>query len=251
MLPIAIQLYSVRDDMEKDFEGTLRAIKSYGYDGVELAGFYGKTAEEVQAILSEIGLTPVSAHVGIDLMRADMEQVIRDYNTVGCKYIAVPWLNPEDRLTSENAEKTVSDIRRFTKMAMDNGLIMCYHNHDFEFERINGEYAFDLLYSEIPEIMVEQDSCWVAVSGENPSEYLKKYSGRTPLLHLKDFVGTKADNTFELRPNGYGVQNFMEIIKTAEENGVEWLIVEQDEPSMDKSRLECAKLSIEYLETLR
>lgn len=251
MLPIAIQLYSVRDDMEKDFEGTLRAIKSYGYEGVELAGFYGKTAEEVKNILSEIGLVPVSAHVGIELMRADMEQVIKDYKTVGCKYIAVPWLNPEDRLTSENAEKTVSDIRRFTKMAMDNGLIMCYHNHDFEFERINGEYAFDLLYSEIPELKVEQDSCWVAVSGESPSEYLKKYSGRTPLLHLKDFAGTRADNTFELRPNGYGVQNFGEIIKTAEENGVEWLIVEQDEPSMDKSRLECAKLSIEYLETLR
>ena len=77
--------------------------------------------------------------------------------------------------------------------------------------------------------------------------FVIRYKNRTPLLHLKDYVGSKADGSFELRPNGYGVQNFKEIISTAEQTGVEWLIVEQDSPSMNLNPMECAKKSIEYL----
>lgn len=246
-LPIAIQLYSVRDAAEKDLEAVLKAIKEYGYEGVELAGFYGRTPAEMAELLKKYGLTAVSAHVGYADMCSDMAKVISDHKTVGCEYIAVPWLNDEDRLESENCARTVTNIRVFAKMCSDACMKLCYHNHDFEFTKINGVYAFDMLYSELPELFVEQDSCWVSVSGESPVEYLKKYSGRTPLLHLKDYVGSRQDGDFELRPNGYGVQDFKSIINAAEKCGVKWLIVEQDEPSMDRSSLECAKLSIDYL----
>ena len=245
--PIALQLYSVRDFIEKDLIGTLKAIKEYGYEGVELAGLCGRTAEELKKILDDVGLTAISAHVGFHEMRQDMEKVISDYKLLGCKYIAIPGLAPDDRLDAENSEKTIEDIKKFAQMGLEAGLPLCYHNHDWEFVRIDGEYIFDILYEKVPHILVEQDSCWLAVAGESPVEYLKKYSGRTPLLHTKDYVGSKKEGNLELRPNGYGIQDFSSIIKTASECGVEWLIVEQDAPAMDKTSLECAKLSIDYL----
>lgn len=249
-LPIAFQLYSVRNTAEIDLEGTLRAIKDYGYEGVELAGLYGKTPEELAALLSEIGLKAVSAHVAYAEMCNDMAKVISDYKKLGCEYIAIPWMAAEDRMESENAAKTVANVGAFAEMCKNAGIKLCYHNHDFEFISVNGEYAFDILYSKIPGLFVEQDSCWVAVAGESPVEYLKRYKNRTPVLHLKDYAGSKSDGSFEYRPNGYGVQDMKAIITVAEENGVEWLVVEQDEPSMDKTELECAKLSIDYLKTI-
>lgn len=250
MLPIGIQLYSVREEAEKDIESVLRELKRFGYDGVELCGFYGRTPKEMKSLLDEIGLKAVSAHVDLNLMRADMGKVIEDYKTVGCEFVVVPWLAEADRMDGENGEKTVEEIEAFAKMAEAAGVPLCYHNHEFEFDVIDGEYAFDRLFARVPNLMVEQDSCWVAVSGESPAEYLRKYSGRTPLLHLKDYCGSRKNGDLELRPNGYGVQNFAEIISVAEENGVRWLVVEQDTPSMDKTALECAKLSIDYLKTI-
>lgn len=246
-LPIALQLFSVRDFARNDVESTLKEVKKYGYDGVELAGLYGKTPEEFKKMLDEIGLIPISAHVGYNEMCADMAKVISDYKVVGCKYLAVPWLDPEDRIESETGAKTLENIKRFADMAEEAGMALCYHNHEFEFAEIDGEYIFDILYKKISNLFVEQDSCWVASSGVSPDEYLKKYSGRTPLLHLKDYVGKKIDGDFEFRPLGDGVQNFESMIKTAEDTEVEWLIVEQDSPSIGLSSLECAKKSIDYL----
>ncbi len=250
-LPIAIQLYSVRDDLERDFEGTIKKIKEFGYDGVELCGFYGKTPLEMKGFLDSVGLKAVCAHVGLAEMRADMEKVIADCKAVGCDYIAVPWLPEEDRFETANGEKSVEDISRFCKMANEGGLSLCYHNHEFEFVKMeNGVYALDWLYSKIPDLKVEQDACWVSASGESPVEYLEKYSGRTPLLHLKDYAGSRGEKNFQLRPVGYGVQDIKAIVASAEKNGVQWLIVEQDFPSMDKTALECAKLSIDYLKSI-
>jgi len=248
--PIALQLYSVRNAAEKDIEAVLKEIKSYGYDGVELAGLYGKTPKEMADLLNRFGLKPISAHVPYAEMCADIEKVIKDYKTIGCEYIAIPWLAEADRINGENAKEAVENISLFAKLCKENGITLCYHNHDFEFVKIGNEYAFDMLYSEIPELFVQQDSCWVAVAGESPVAYLEKYKNRTPVLHVKDYCGNKKEGSFEYRPVGYGVQDFKSIVSAAEKNGVKWLVIEQDEPSMDKTELECAKLSIDYLKTI-
>ncbi len=269
MLPIAIQLYSLRNEMEKDVESTLKAVKEYGYNGVEFAGLCGKTPEEMKSLLVEIGLVPVSAHIPLCDLRNDLDKVINDYKAVGCKNLVVPYLPDEDRPAGEGFKKVVADLELFGEIIRNAGMTLSYHNHDFEFVRMEtGEYGFDYLYSNTsPEnLLVQQDTCWVRVAGESPIAYLEKYANRCPLLHLKDFVGEKSENmynligieetktdapqSFEFRPVGYGVQDFKSIISTAEKCGVEWLIVEQDEPSMDKSPLECAKMSIEYLKTI-
>lgn len=267
-LPVALQLYSVRDDLAKDLPGTLQKVKEMGYVGVELAGMYHYTAEQIKAELDKVGLTAVSAHVPLQSMRNDMDKVISDYKIIGCKYMVVPYLPAEDRETDEAFVKAVADIRVACQKATEAGFIMLYHNHDFEFEKIGEQYRLDYLYENIPASLLQTqlDLCWVKVGGENPAEYLRKYADRAPLVHFKDFVGQKSDSMyeligikseakktegkFELRPVGYGCQDWYSNIKAVEESIAEWVIVEQDKATMDKTPIESASLSRNYLKTL-
>ena len=267
-LSVAVQVYSVRDFAEQDMRGTLQKIKAMGYAGVEFAGLYGNSAEDVKAMCDEIGLVPISAHVALAEMRKDCDKVIKDYSTIGCKYIVVPYLNPADRPGAEGWEQTIADIREIGKKAHENGLTLLYHNHDFEFVTIDGKYALDILYDTIPAdyLQTEIDTCWVNVGGENPAEYVKKYAGRAPVVHLKDFFGEKSEdmyeligidkkaptrpNNFEFRPVGSGLQDFPPIIEAAKFAGAGWVVVEQDKPSMGLTSLECIEKSRKYLKSI-
>ena len=269
--PIAIQLFSVRGDLEKDFEGTLKQIKALGYDGVEFAGLYGKAPAEVKALCESIGLVPISAHVPFVDMMADPEKVLGDYAAIGCRYVAIPYLTEEYRPGTEGFRKTIEGARVLGETAKKLGMTLLYHNHDFEFVKIDGKYALDVLYDTVPAdlLQTELDTCWVNVGGENPSAYVRKYAGRAPVVHLKDFylsgkkpeqmceiIGIETEKkepeekTFEFRPLGKGMQDFPAILAASEDAGAEWVVVEQDEPSMGKTPMECAEISIGYLKTL-
>ncbi len=267
--PVAIQLYSLRDVLGDDFEGTLRKVKKMGYDGVEFAGLYDKSAAEVKALCEEIGLTPISAHVPLDAMLADPDLMMKTYAEIGCEYVVIPYLVPEYRPGSPKFDDLIEGAKMLGAKAKEYGMTLCYHNHDFEFAKIGDEYALDVLYTEVPaELLGTQlDTCWVNVGGENPVDYILKYSGRANIVHLKDFVGSRSENMyaligidedeekdtkgqFEFRPVGYGLQDFPAILDACEKAGTKWVVVEQDQPSMDKSSLECAKMSIDYLRSL-
>ena len=265
--PIAIQVYSVRDAAEADFDATLKALKEFGYDGIELAGLYGNAPETVRDLCKKHGLNPISAHVSYKEMMADPDKLFSDYATIGCKYVAIPSL-PTDRIPGgEKWDETASLIKTFSAAAEKNGIQLLYHNHDFEFETVGGEYKLDIMYKTIPAgvLDTELDTCWVNVGGEDPAEYVKKYAGRTPVVHLKDFFGEKSDDMYELigeetkpkrpggfefRPVGAGLQNFPAILDAADAAGAEWVVVEQDKPSMELTSMECAKKSIEYLRSI-
>lgn len=267
-LPIALQLYSVREEMQKDFEGALKKVKAFGYDGVEFAGLFGKSAIEVRKIVDDLGLNAVSAHVPIDEMLADPESTMETYRTIGCRYVAVPWLDEKRRPGGAEYTSTVDGIRRLAGCARRYGLILLYHNHDFEFVKTGDKYALDLLYENIPELMTELDTCWIGVAGEDPAYYIELYVGRAPVVHLKDYdlPGKKpakmydligADNkasedgsVFEFRPIGYGMQNCTKILTAVAKAGSQWIVVEQDMPSMGKTPLECAEMSIQYLKSI-
>ena len=270
--PIGVQLYSVRDAMAEDFEGTIKKVKEMGYDGVEFAGLFGNSPEKVKAICDENGLVPISAHVSYDEIAADPEKVISDYAKIGCKYIAIPYAVEERRPGGELFDETVEGIRNFAAIGKKYGITMLYHNHDFEFEKLNGEYLLDLLYKALSadELQTELDTCWVNYGGEDPAAYLRKYAGRAPVVHIKDFVaksrGAKVydligiddgaqeladgEKDFSYMPVGYGVQDMPAIVDACKAAGAEWLIIEQDDPSMGKTPLECIKLSIDYLKTI-
>ncbi len=267
-LPIALQVYSVRGDAKADLKGTLEKIKTMGYDGIELAGLYDYTPEDIKAMCEEIGLVPISAHVPYLTMVADAKAVLSQYAAIGCKFVAVPYLTPEYRPGTDLFPEVIENVKKIGKTAKELGMQLLYHNHDFEFIKLDGKYALDILYDEVPAeyLQTELDVCWVNVGGEDPANYLKKYTGRAPVVHLKDFYGERSEDMYELigiekktpkkpgnfefRPVGSGLQNFPAILEAAEAASAEWLIVEQDEPSMGLTPLECAKKSIDYLKSL-
>ena len=189
--PIALQLYSVRDNLARDFEGTLRQVAQMGYDGVEFAGLYGKSGEEVKRITDELGLKVISAHVPLAEMVADPEGVFALYKSLGCAYVAVPYLPESGRPVVGDFEKTVKTVTELALKAKEAGLTLLYHNHDFEFVKMeNGRYGLDELYTRVPADLLETeiDTCWVNVAGVDPAAYVEQYTGRAPVVHLKDFV---------------------------------------------------------------
>lgn len=266
--PIALQLYSVRDDLAADFRGTLEKVKALGYDGVEFAGLFGHSADEVKAMLDELSLTPVSAHVPFVDMMANPD-ILADYAKIGCEFVVIPYLTEEYRPGQEKFNEVIAGAKLLGEKANTLGMKLCYHNHDFEFVKLGGEYALDVLYSEVPASLLQTqiDTCWVNVGGEDPAAYVRKYAGRAEIVHLKDFAGQKSEKmyaligiddgkdsadtgAFEFRPVGYGKQDFPAILAAAEDAGAKWVVVEQDQPSMGKTAIECAGMSIEYLKSL-
>ncbi|MBQ2915252.1 MAG: sugar phosphate isomerase/epimerase [Clostridia bacterium] len=267
-MKIGLQVYTVRDAADKDFKGTMEKIKEMGYDGVELAGLCGKTIAEVAAIMKEVGLLVESAHVPYQELIVDPVNTIAAYKSLGCKYITIPYMVDEHRPGNPGFNEVVANIAKIGEECKKQGVTLLYHNHDFEFVRVeNGQYGLDYLYSEVPAdlLQTELDTCWVNVAGENPTEYIKKYAGRCPVVHLKDFVGGKSENMYELigtdtakaetkeefafRPVGQGVQDFKSITAAAVECGAEWMIVEQDN-TYEIPSVEAAKMSREYLKSI-
>ncbi len=270
---VGLQLYSIREDMEKDMAAALKQVKEMGYDYVEFAGYFGKSAEEVRALLDQNGLQCVSVHQGYDVFLQDEKANVDYLKTIGAKFCAVPWMGRDRHAGTERFKQTVEEFMQVGKALKAGGITLCYHNHDFEFERHDGKFLLDWLYESVPaELLQTQiDTCWVRYAGYDPAEYVKQYSGRCPTVHLKDFVcknfnmgpvyaliddsgkeGKKAsreDNGFEFRPLGQGVQEIPAILAAAEEAGSDYVIVEQD-ASPTCAPMEAAKQSRAYLKSL-
>ena len=248
----------------------MRQIKAMGYDGVELAGLYGLDPAYIRDTLAEIGLTPISAHVPLADMIADMPKVLADYTVIGVKYLVVPYLPEEYRHNTPGYPVVLEEMRKIGAQAKAAGLKLLYHNHDFEFVTLpDGTFGFDDIYTQIPAdlLMVEPDTCWIKVAGQNPAAYVRKYGSRCEIVHLKDFIkegnpknlykliGIETEEAeeetgmFEFRPVGFGQQIWEPILDAAMEAGSKWVVVEQDE-HYDLDPLEAARRSRAYLQIL-
>ncbi|MBQ0150088.1 MAG: sugar phosphate isomerase/epimerase [Bacteroidales bacterium] len=275
-LPIGVQLYSVRTDLEKDFYGTLKAIKEMGYAGVEFYGeYYGNSAVQVKKWCTELGLIPFSNHIPFQAMIDDIDKVIEENTILGVQYVVFPYMDEASRpgIDLEQFKKTVAKIGECGAKVSEAGFQLLYHNHDFEFVPIaDGGLGYDYIFgqNEKKNLQTELDVCWCDYSGNNPAEYLTKYAGRIPVVHMKDYklegklssapyalIGISTDNSmkddggwFEYRPLGEGQVDIPAVIKAAIDGGAQWLCVEQDEPSQGRSRLEGVAKSTEYLRAL-
>ncbi len=270
-LPVAIQVYGLRDLLENtpdNFKNVMIKIKEFGYDGVELAGLYGLEPAFVRDTLKEVGLTPISAHVAFAEMMENIDKVIEDYRVIGVKYLVMPYMAEEYRpVNPEGFEKFLPLLNEVGKKIHDAGMTFLYHNHDFEFVKLpDGRYGYDAMFEAIDHdnLMCELDTCWCDVATGQAPEFIKKYTDRIPVVHLKDYIkkgevknmykliGIEEEESegdtgyFGFRPVGFGQMIWEPVLEASLEANAKWVVVEQDE-HYDMDVLECARRSREYL----
>lgn len=229
---IGLQLYTVREQLEADFEGTLRHAAGLGYEGVEFHNYGNFTAEDLRALLDELGLKAIGTHIQLSNLKNNLENEIAYLKTIGAKYAICPWLE-DDARDAESWKQHFIDFAQIGRVCREHNIEFLYHNHEFEFSTlIDGEMVFEKLFNSIPasDLKVEMDIGWVQYSGIDPVTYIVNYAGRLPVLHLKDFLKESRDpekqiDTVEL---GQGDLPLLDILQAASDANVEWVIVEQD-----------------------
>lgn len=217
---LGIQLYTVRDELEKDFLGTLRFLANQGIEGVEFACNYGGLEPDKLAIsLDALGLETYSLYEDLDSI-ADVNSKVYDYTeTLGCRYLTCGF--SEDVLKN-NFDLCLEKLKKANRTANSKGLRLCYHAHAYEFDKYGSETYLEIILRET-NLLFEADTAWIYAGGENVRAYLEKHKDRIPLIHIKDITADR-DYT-EL---GNGVINFAEVIDFVRNSQVEWLGYEQD-----------------------
>lgn len=249
---IGLELYTVRDALGKDFEGTLARVAKIGYKEVEFAGMFAKLPDFTPApkhaleVLKANGLTAPATHVPYTaLSPANWPKVIEASEIVGNKYIVNPSIDRELAKTADGWKKAAETFNRAGKESVRSGIHLGYHNHVEEFKPVDGKLPYDILLTECdPKLVVmEMDLGWAHKAGADPLAYFAKYPGRFPLVHVKDF--DKDGNMTEV---GKGVIDWKAIFAKADLGGIKHYFVEHDDP---KDRFASAQTSYEYLEKLR
>jgi sugar phosphate isomerase/epimerase len=242
-VPIALQMYTVRDDAASDFAGTLRKVADTGYAGVELAGTGGMPASALRALLQDLGLQIAGSHVSLQMLEDDLNAVL-DYNSeLGNPRVVCPWLAMERR-TAEGYRALAESLNRVGAACRERGMELCYHNHDFEFERFDGQTGFDILFGSTDPglVKIELDTFWAVKGGYDAAEIIRKYAGRIPLIHLKDMTDDDEKTFAEV---GEGTMDWPSIFAAGDAAGAAWYIVEQDKCA--RPPLESIRISLDNL----
>lgn len=246
-IPVGLQLYTLRNETAEDFVGTLKKVADIGYKTVEFAGYGGIEAKEMKKHLDDLGLKAASSHVSMELLENELNQLIEYNLEIGSDYMMVPFLNKEERLKGGALKETINSIRSIAEECKRQGMQLGYHNHDFEFEKVDGQYILDVLYQEIDAdlLVAELDLFWVAKAGLDPKSYMMQYKGRCPVIHVKDMTKDERRVFAEV---GQGSIDFPSIFASAEEVGIKHYLVEQDQ--CERPPLESVKMSMDYLKSI-
>ena len=260
---IGIQLYTIRDAMTADVPGSLKKVADLGYKYVELADyadgkFYGYQPAEFKKLVNDLGMQILSSHTqveGAGVTPESAKKMAEDHALIGAKYCIQPWIVEEMRTTVASYQRMASNWNQIGKVMKENGLQFGYHNHNFEFNTVEGKVPyFDILLAELDKdlVIMELDMFWTTEAGHNPVDIFKKYPGRFPLFHLKDGY-TKQPPYFDvikddIAPVGEGVIDFKAIIAAKDIAGMKYMIVEQDQ-SRDGDMFADIQKSITNLKT--
>lgn len=245
-LPIALQLYTVREALKADLEGSLKAVKTMGFDHVELAGLAGKTAAEFKALLDRIGLTPIAAHEGW-AVDPSIDDAVATARTLGYRYVIQPWW-PDDKRSEAGYRGVVEAVKAARAKAPD--LTFGYHNHDFEFKKTeSGKTGYDVMYQGT-DLVAELDTAWVHHAGLKPTDVMSMLKGRVPLLHIKDLSGNPRGQGRFFTEVGTGVVDVAAIVRHAPACGAQYLVVEQDNDWIDNDSLKSARISLTNLKKI-
>jgi len=259
---VGVQLYTVRNAMKSDLEGTLAKVAQVGYTEVEFAGYFDHSPKDIKALLDKNGLTSPSCHVGYDVVEKKWAEQIDAAHVVGHKFIVCPWIDEKQRKEPDGYKRAAELFDKAGEQARKAGVQFAYHNHTFEFapaEALGGKLPYDYLLesTKTDNVKMEMDLCWISVAGKDPIAYFNQYPGRFPLVHVKDMKklpkgaeGPTTDPDKEMEDMtevGAGVIDWKHIFANSGKAGIKHYFVEHDFP---KDAFESIKKSYEYLHNL-
>lgn len=228
MQTVAVQLYSAREALTKDFEGTIRRLADFGYRAVETANIYGESPQAARTLFDDLGITVAAAHIGFPIAE-NASDVIDTMGTIGCDTVICPWLDPQTYYQDMDGIKRACEMlnESYAKL-QPAGLKLAYHNHDFEIATIDGKPALLHMHELLDDgIAFEVDTYWVQVGGLDPAAFVVQLGERASLLHLKD---GPANREAAMTALGAGVIDVPAIL---EKSSAQWHIVELDRCDTD------------------
>ena len=240
-IPVALQLYSVREDCSRDFIGTLKRVAEIGYEGIEFAGYYEMEAKEIKKILDDFSLKVAGTHTGIETLLGDQLQKTIEFNSIlGNKFLIVPGLPEEYTNSKEEWLEAAYLFNEISQRLKPYGMRVGYHNHWIEFKPIDGEIPWDIFFEAAnSDIVMQLDTGNCMRGGGDPVKILKKYSERVATIHLKEFSSTD-----EKAILGEGEVDWNEILSLCR-GKTEWYIIEQE--SYAYPPIKCVELCLKNL----
>ncbi|HXY50906.1 MAG TPA: sugar phosphate isomerase/epimerase [Terriglobales bacterium] len=243
---VGVQLYSVRDAMKGDFDGTLAEVANIGYREVEFAGYFGRSPKEVKAALDRVGLAAPSTHIPFDQLSDKWPGVLEAAQVIGHSYVVCPSIDEKIRQQPGAWRQIAETFNRAGEAAHKSGIQFAYHNHTFEFQPVEGKLPYDILLAEVDPNLVkmEMDLYWAVTAGADPLAYFNRYPGRFPLVHVKgkdkagNMTSVAADNSIDWKA----------IFAQSDKAGIRHYFVEHDQP---KDPFASIQASYTYLSQLR
>jgi len=248
---IGLQLYTLRDFLKtpEEIKASMEKVRNIGYKVVQVSGMGPIEPAALKKIMQETGLNSNSAHLDYKKLVTETDKVIEECKIMGYETLACPWMAPEMR--NEEGYKIVAKTLSIAgeKLAK-NGVILTYHNHEFEFEKFSGKLGLDIIYGESDSryLQTEFDTYWIQFGGGDPAEWILKYKDRTPIVHLKD-MGILPDKKHIMVPVGDGNLNWKRIFSALKEAKTKYYYVEQDNCN-GLDPFECVKKSLDNLKAL-
>lgn len=244
---IGVQLWSVKDEIRQDFEGTLGKLAALGFQGVEFAGEFGRFGDDpagLRAVLDKAGLRCASAHVSLAQLSEAFEKTTRFYQALGCTDLIVPW---EPRaLTAGGSAQVAAELGALAARLAPLGMRTGYHNHAQEMTGADGQTPWDILARGTPKnVILQQDVGWTRFAGKDPVAYIRRYPGRSVSLHYKAKFAPGASGTPII---GQDRTDWAELTAAASSvGGTTWLIVEQEEYPNGMGQVEAVGASLRGL----
>jgi sugar phosphate isomerase/epimerase len=244
---IGVQLYTLRKEMERDFEGTLRRVARIGFNEVEFAGYFNHSPHQVHELLEDLKLGSPSAHMAYESLETNWQEILDQAKAIGHEYVLIAWTPAEERKTLDDWKRIGAKFNRAAEAAHRAGLKFGYHNHDFEFKPIDGKVPFDLLLAETDRdlVKIEMDLYWITLAGGDPFAYFQQYPGRFPMVHVKDLKKGPPPQMVDV---GAGDIDFKAIFTRHEQAGIQHYFVEHDEPADPWASVEASYRYLKGLE---
>lgn len=238
---VGLQLYTVRDQMEKSVENTLDIVANIGYEEVEFAGYFDYSANDMKSILDQNGLSSPSTHISLSQARDDIDTLIEYAQTVGHKYIIIGYLEPEERQSLDDYKICVEIFNEADEKCKNADIQFGYHHYDFEFNEIDGQVPYEI-FLEQTNIEMQIDLYWMIKADVDMSKYYKKYPGRFPMCHIKDI-----DENGNYEDLGQGKINFPQLLKHRNLAGFKHYFVENGTP---RDSLETIRIGYDFVRGL-